>query len=710
MRTCLDVETLCKLGEHFAAGYFEEADASPVRRWSRAVRRRFENRQPTPYGGGPLYPCGGNAPPAGVRENRFLAPSYSFTRQLNDQAIQAAIAEAKDATVRETLEALRRTLHEEQERLRFLPPPHTVGGNGYTHSIPNYGRVLREGLDAHGRRIERGLAGAPAKADFYSGLQDVLKGVRAWHRKLVEHLRTWPANDEVTRRNRDRLVAALQRVPFQPARTFFEAVVAYNFIYYMDDCDNPGRMDQELQPFCAADGRAEATSLMAAFFENVCANRGWSAAIGGTRPDGQPGYNDITRAMLEAARGRFRPSLELRVRRDMPEEVWDAALAAVATGAGNPAFYNEELYLKSLREAGLGLSDADATWWNGGGCTETMVHGCSNVGSLEAGLNAAIVFEAAMREHLPTASSFETFLAALKAELARTIEELVAGMNTHLEAKGTWLPQPMRSLLIDDCIDRGVDYNAGGARYNWSVVNIAGLSNVADSLAAISEVVFEKKEKTGAGLLGTLAANFEGHEAFRQRLMRCPRFGNGQAPADELAADLDGFVFREFLRHKQWRGGRFLPSCIMFVTYGGAGAAVGATPDGRRAGEPLADSIGPVQGRDTRGPTAMLQSVTRLPLHLALGTPILNLRLPKSLFRAKEARANLRSLIETFFQMGGMQIQLSVVSRADLEDALVHPERHGDLIVRIGGYSEYFTRLDRKLQESVLARTEYELR
>ncbi|MBM4084803.1 MAG: hypothetical protein FJ272_08445, partial [Planctomycetes bacterium] len=124
MRTCLDVETLCKLGEHFAAGYFEEADASPVRRWSRAVRRRFENRQPTPYGGGPLYPCGGNAPPAGVRENRFLAPSYSFTRQLNDQAIQAAIAEAKDATVRETLEALRRTLHEEQERLRFLPPPH----------------------------------------------------------------------------------------------------------------------------------------------------------------------------------------------------------------------------------------------------------------------------------------------------------------------------------------------------------------------------------------------------------------------------------------------------------------------------------------------------------------------------------------------------------------------------------------------------------
>jgi len=735
MRATPEARVLRALGEYFAAGYFEEPEVSPVRRWSRAVRRRFENRAPTAYDGGLLYPCGGNGPPAGVWENRIVAPSYSFTWGFDEGALDAAVREASDPCVVETLEALRESMRAEQARLCFPSSPHTVGGNGYTHSIPNYGRVIREGLNEHGQRIERGLAEArqqddQARIDFFLGMADVLEGVRAWVRRLAEYLREWSRRGDGNFGDRqrnsehlefrrqspvDRLVEALERVPFQPARSFYEAVVAYNLVYYLDDCDNPGRLDWELQPFYEADlaagaiTRAEAAALIAAFAENVKAVAGWSAAIGGTRPDGKAGYSEVTLMCLEAAQGRFRPSFELRVRPDMPDEVWDAALDAVASGAGNPALYNEEGYLASLREADLGLTEEDAKWWNGGGCTETMVHGCSNVGSLEAGMNVALTFEASMRRHLVEAPSFEAFLGEVKADFARTIEGIVADVNRYLEAKATWMPQPMRSLLIDDCLDRGVEYNAGGARYNWSVVNIAGLSNVADSLAAIREVVFEREEGSGGELLAILDGNFEGHASFRRRLARCPRFGNDEPAADELAAEIAECIFREFRRHRPWRGGSFLPSVIMFVTYETAGAPVGATPDGRGAGQPLGDSIGPVPGRDTHGPTAMLKSVSRLPLHLATGTPILNMRLAKRFFRSPNERGRLRKLIETFFQMGGLQIQLSVLDRAELEDALVHPERHGDLIVRIGGYSEYFVRLSPELQRSVLERTEYSM-
>ncbi|MBM3498963.1 MAG: hypothetical protein FJX74_09865 [Armatimonadetes bacterium] len=708
-----DPKTLHTLGEHFAAGYFEEPQASPVLRWSRAVRRRFENRAPGEYDGGLLYPCGANAPVGGLRENRLLVPSYSFTWSLDEAAIEGVRRESQDAATRATLEALRDAMREEYGRLCFPTTPHTVGGNGYTHSVPNYGRVVREGLNGHARRIEAGLAearaqGEGARVEFYEGMLEVLAGVRVWVRRLVEHLRA-----QANSGNARRLADALEHVPFEPARTFFEAVVCYNLVYYLDDCDNPGRLDQELQPFYETDRtagrvtREEATALIAAFAENVKAVAGWSAAIGGTGEEGGPAYNDVTLMCLESAHGRYRPSYQLRVRRDMPDEVWEAALDAAASGAGNPAFYNEEGYLAGLREADLGLTEADATWWNGGGCTETMVHGRSNVGSLEAGLNAALVFEATLRAHLAGAASFEAFLAQVKADLAGTIGEIAADVNRHLEAKAQYLPQPMRSLLIDDCLEAGVEYNAGGARYNWSVVNIAGLSNVIDSLAAVREVVFETGEVSGAELQAILDADFAGHESFRRRLTRCPRFGNDEEAADGLAADLAEAVFEEFLRRRPWRGGRFLPSVIMFVTYVSAGASVGATPDGRRAGEPLGDCIGPIQGRDTHGPTAMLKSVARLPLRLAIGTPVLNLRLPKGLFDSREERGKLRDLIRTFFDLGGLQLQLSVVDRAELEDAIAHPERHGDLIVRIGGYSEYFVRLSPELQQSVLERTEH---
>jgi len=392
----------------------------------------------------------------------------------------------------------------------------------------------------------------------------------------------------------------------------------------------------------------------------------------------------------------------------MPDDCWEACIDTLATGCGLPALHNEEEFLRSLREAHLGVAERDLGLHNGGGCTETMIHGCSNVGSLDAGINLPLILVDTLKTHIAEVETFDELVAAYKRDVAEVVAEIADAVSANQEAKARLRPQPMRTLLIDDCIDNGREFNAGGARYNWSVINVAGLANVIDSLAAVREVVFGTREKTGAELAEILARDFDGEETFCQRLAQCPRFGNDQPEADTIAAEVSEFVFREFLRYAPWRGGKFLGSCLMFTTYAAAGEPVGATPDGRRAGAPLADSGGAMQGRDRRGPTAMVKSVTKIPHCLAPGTLVVNCRLNREFFCTPAGRRRLRELVRTYFDLGGMQIQINVVDQEVLKDALAHPEKHEDLIVRVGGFSEYFNRLSDALRMTVLERTEHE--
>lgn len=699
-----DHRVLFELGEVFGAGFCEAPDAAPTVRYARAWRRWLE-RGPLPaYDGGPLYPCGARGTPGAA----VMTPSYSFTFAW-DGALYEQRAPAWSDPQRRAMEDLRAAADEENRKVEGVQTAHFIGGLGYTHGIVNHRRVLAEGLDAYETRVKAGLAGAADEASraFYTGLHDLLAGIRVWHGRLVDVVR----EDAAGGHPRDRLLAALEQVPFRPARSFYEAMVAYNVIFYLDDCDNPGRLDQVLWPYYqSAPDRAEAVALLSAFADNVSITSGWSAALGGTRADGTPAYQEMTEIVLEATRGRYRPSLELRVRPDMPDRVWEAAFDSLVSGNGQPAFYNETEYLAGLRDPALGLAEADLVEWNGGGCTETMVHGCSNVGSLDAGFNLPLVLAASLRRTLSDDTvTFDGVQTALFDDLRAAIRDTLGQLNLHFTARARHRPQPVRSLLMDDCIERGRDFNDGGARYNWSVVNVAGVANVADSLAALRAMVFEGRVITPRQMLEILERDFEGDEPLRRRLMAVPKFGNDDPGVDGLAAEVAGFVYHEIRNYPCARGGRFLPSHIMFETYVWAGSPVPATPDGRRAGQPLADSAGPVQGADTHGCTAMLQSVARLPLRLALGTPVLNLRFAKSSLAGAESRRRLRALIETYFKLGGMQVQISLLDRAELEDALVHPDLHEDLIVRIGGYSAYFNRLSPELKREVLKRTEYTL-
>jgi pyruvate-formate lyase len=718
--TQTDPRILAGLGEHLAAGYFEMPEASEVRRLSRGLRRHLE-QVPPGSPAGPLYPSG---PSVWWPTDRAVTFHYSSGLSFNTGTIDRLMESTEDDASASTLAGLKAVGAHGRAPRQYrigseIPPEYHLGGGGYTHSIPHFGRIAREGLNGYADRIASRLAearqaGEDAKIEFYESMEDILAGIRSLHARCLQSIDRLQSQDsEITK-----LRCALERVPFQPATTFYEAIVCANFIYYLDGCDSMGRIDQDLGPYYERDlvgqhGRAplmtedEGVGLVRCLWENINANSGWNVAIGGTTPEGTPAYNALTDACLKAARGIRRPNLALRVRKDTPDRVLDLALEAIASGCGIPALYNEEAYLEALASSDLGLTKDDLPDFAFGGCTETMLHGRSNVGSLDAGINLLQAFEGSLDRHLLTADSFQDLLDGYTLDLRTAIRELTDGVNRDQRMKAAHKPQPIRSLLIDDCIDQAEEYNSGGARYNWSVINVGGLANVIDSLSAIRELIYDRREVTAAELTVALKENLDGHDRLKSRLESCPRFGNDHGPTDRLAADLSDCIFSEFRKHTPWRGGRFLPGCLMFVTFAGAGEHVGATPDGRLAGSPIADSAGPVQGRDRTGPTAMLRSVTRIKHLLAPGTLVVNARFTKSMFESPEGRAKLKDLVRTYFDLGGMQIQINVVDQAVLQDALAHPERHEDLIVRIGGYSEYFNRLTPALKRAVLERTEH---
>ncbi|MBT6148855.1 MAG: hypothetical protein HOH74_25685, partial [Gemmatimonadetes bacterium] len=423
-------KALHQLGEHFAAGYMEQPGASPMQRWSRAVRRRFECRSLPSYAGQSLYPAG---PVRCGNEDRILSPSYSFTWSYDAAALDQRQASA-EGSERQALSLLHADLQDVAAQLDLITTVHTVGGKGYTHSIPNYGRLLSEGLDGYSERITSHLSQATTRGDvdatdFYLGLLDVIVGVRSWHHRLLEQLRHSSCAEPADEHRRQRLIEALERVPCRPASSFFEAVVAYNFCYYLDDCDNPGRVDLELSSYYDRDlaradtTRNDAVDLIRCLWHNCDLNSGWSAGIGGTRPDGETAYSDLTLICLEATRGMRRPNLQLHVRCDMPDQVWDEALETIATGCGLPALYNEEAFTRSLHEADLGIRQQDLFLRNGGGCTETMIHGLSNVGSLDAGIHLPLIFTQSLARHLVDAADFEDLLRRFREDIVTVIDQ-----------------------------------------------------------------------------------------------------------------------------------------------------------------------------------------------------------------------------------------------------------------------------------------------
>jgi len=657
------------MGEYLAAGLLEETEATMFCRISRALRRFLEKRDMPAYHGEILYPCGKIDTGIKVRYD------YGYTIAVEWEELRK-----RDMVAATVLERELPAYLLDPNFIQPLPLGHSVGGNMFTHSIPNFKRIITEGLDSYQKRVEE-----MKDKDLRQGLLDVLEGIRSFHGRSLRLLEREGAPAQ--------LYHALKKVPFAPADTLYEALVCWNFIYYMDGCDkicdSIGRMDADLIEFYRGE---DMTEVFRCFFRNVDANDGWSGALG-------PEYNALTLQILRASKGIRRPSIELRVTPQMPKEIWEAAMDSVFSGSGNPCFYNETGYQNALERYFPEIPKEDRLKFCGCGCTETMLAGISNVGSLDAGVNIAWIFEEIMRNELPQAEDFEVFYKKFMEECHKVINKVFEHISICQRQRAQLRPQPMRTLLMDDCIEKEKDFNNGGARYYWSIVNLAGMINVIDSLLVIRYLVFDKKIMDGTTLLEKLDAgeNFAGYT-------QIPRHGMDNEIANEMAARVSGDLCAAYEGKVPYLGGKFLPASIQHITYLGAGKYVGATPDGRKAGEPLCDSIGAIHGNDRNGITALLNSAAALDQKSMAGTPVLNVKLTPD-----QAGDGLQTLVNGYFRKGGMQMQITCVRKEDLLEAQKNPEKYQNLIVRTGGYSAYFVRLSEEEQQTIIERTAHSI-
>lgn len=642
------------------AAYYENPERSVFYRKGHALRAYLEALPLVPYEGKPLYPSGARAMLSGVD-----------IHYMNGISFDAEYFEAKDselaAFIREN------PIHNYSSS---VPKDHIIAGDMYTHSMPNYERICAEGFASYIPRIKR-----IDDVDMRDGLLELLEGIRIYAERCADYLESVGAEK--------RLVEALRKVPMQKCDTLYEAVVCWNFVLYLDCCDNLGCVANGLMPYYNGE---DAVPLLENLFENLDINGGWSMSLG------TDDYNPLVMQCLTALRGKRRPMTELFVGEDTPDEIWEAAIEIVKSGGGQPAFYGKETLLGGLCKRFPEITGDDIKRFCGGGCTEAMLAGLSNVGSLDAGVNLALILDRAIHRSLAFCETFEDFYRIFIEDTKAACEDVTREIYNSQRARALANPLPMRTLLVDDCIDRGIDFNSGGARYCWSIVSFAGMVNVIDSMAFIREYVYERRKYTASELCILLSANDGEFLAFARDSKNS--FGNGCEATNELSRRLSSDVFSLLEGKKTYYGLGFIPAAIMFSNAAWSGKKIGATPDGRPAFSPLCESLAANHGKDRKGPTVMLESVTSLALEKALGVPVVNLTVNPDF----DSRI-LKGLIKGYIASGGVQLQLTCTSKEELLAAFENPDEHKNLIVRVGGYSEYFHRLQRDLQESVVRRS-----
>ena len=647
-----------RLGEYAASGLYEEPDRSLFYRKSLGLRRFYENCELAVYRGESLYPSGVIAQKMNVVP-KYLRGLTFLSKSLNEKAPSLAEKLKEEFCVYHST----------------VPNEHTVAGNMFTHSMPNYERILKEGLLSYIPRIER-----ISDTDMREGLLHVVRGIELYITRCVTYLKSVSA-DEM-------LIASLQRVPLYPAKTAYDAIVAWNFIMYLDNCDNLGCLGKGILPYYKGENLIP---YLENLYDNLDKNNGYSMSLDSECPE-------LTLQCLKAAHGKRRPMIELFVDESTPETVWEEALSTVKSGGGQPAFYNAGVLLGGLKKRFPSIRDEDLSRFCGGGCTESMLAGFSNVGSLDAGINLLLILDNVIKSSLSSATDFEDFYETYLTEICSVVETVKKEINNSRKERAKYNPLPMRTLLIDDCIDKGLEYNSGGARYGWSIINFAGLINVIDALLAIRTLVFEKKKYKPEEIITLLQSNDSSF--LREVIGLRESFGKDMEDVNDFSHKISERIFSMTETGELVFGEGFLSASIQFMSQVGAGKRIGATPDGRSAGAPLCDSLAAIFGKDTDGPTALLNSITSLDLKRALGVPVVNLNITQN-FNENV----LKALILGYMKQGGIQLQITYASREELLDAYEHPEHHGNLIVRVGGYSEYFNRLSDDLKRMVINRT-----
>jgi formate C-acetyltransferase len=556
--------------------------------------------------------------------------------------------------------------------------------------------------------------------------------------------------DPDRKRELERIAEVCGHVPANAPRDLWEALQYYWFVHLgvitelnTWDAFNPGRLDQHLDPFYKKgldEGtltEEEARELLQCFwvkFNNQPAppKVGVTAEesntytdfaqinTGGVKRDGSDAVNELTYVILDVIEEMrlVQPSSSVQLSKKNPDRFLKRAAKIVRTGFGQPSIFNTDVIVQELVRQGKSVEDARSG--GSSGCVEVGAFGKENY-NLTGYFNMPKVFEITLNNGVDPRTgvkigvetgnpsrfgSFEALMEAYRRQLRHFIDIKVRGNNVIERLWAAHIPTPFLSLLIDDCIADGKDYHDGGARYNTSYIQGVGLGTITDCATALKHHVFEEKTLAMEEYLAALRDDFEGHEKLRQLILnRTPRYGNDDDYADSVMKELFEAYFETVDGRPNTRGGTYHVNLLPTTCHIYFGSVVGATPDGRKAWQPLSEGVSPVQGADRHGPTAVLRSVAKMD-HARTGGTLLNQKLTPGLMDGEEGLQKFVHLVRSYFKLDGHHIQFNVVDADTLRAAQQNPQEHRDLIVRVAGYSDYFCDLGVALQDEIIARTE----
>ena len=559
-------------------------------------------------------------------------------------------------------------------------------------------------------------------------------------------------NDPLRKAELEKMTAVCRRVPAHAPETVHEMLQHYWFIHLGVitelnpwDSFNPGRLDQHLWSIYKKEKEAGVLSdemlydLLGCFwvkFNNHPAppKMGVTASesstytdfclinLGGVKSDGTDAVNRMTYILLDVIKEMriLQPSSMVQISRKNPDRYIHKALDIIRTGFGQPSCFNTEAIIQELLRQGKNIVDAR----NGGasGCVETGAFGTEaywltgyfNLPKvLEITLNNGYDERTKTQVGLPTGypvdfRSFDELMEAFKSQLKYLIDIKIRGNNVIQRTFADWLPAPFLSLLVEDCITKGKDYNNGGARYNTTYIQGVGLGSIADILTSVRYNVYDHRKFTWLQLKAALDADFEGYEEVQHELIyETPKYGNDDDYADKQAVSVFEIYYDAVNGRPDARGGVHRINMLPTTSHIYFGSVTGATPDGRKAYKPFSEGISPSQGADKEGPTAVIKSASKID-HLRTGGTLLNQKFAPQFFEDEESYNCLTALIRSYFALDGHHIQFNVVNASILREAQKHPELYRDLIVRVAGYSDYFNDLGEDLQDEIILRTEHE--
>ena len=630
------------------------------------------------------------------------------------------------------------------------------------HTLAGYEMLLNTGWGALLSRVEEQLGKAQSEKEKQTvhAFQIVLKACMSYmHRYLEEverQLNKLKRSNNIDKGNYndsyndgfgtrreclERMRDALMNIETKAPETFYEALQLLTLANEMMYCENIpsgislGRIDYYLYPFYRRDvdaGRLnyeEAGELIEVFWLKCsCQKKAYqNMTLGGCNSDGQCSVNDLTYLCLESAANLRvdQPSVNFRWTDDMPEEAWQAVLALIRTGMGFPALLYDPCCMKAQMKNGVSKDDV----WNYGfvGCVEMAIPGKENAMTELARLNLPKLLDLLLHQGKDTCSdktfqmknqkkfaefkTYEELEQVYLDELEYWVRKIIRNLNRieHLYAEK--YPLPYLSVLTEDCIGSRKDVMAGGARYTGVGFNLGGIGTAVDALAAIRDVVYDKNMVTLEACMEILDDDFEDSEQIQRYLSaRAPKYGNDQSrewDVDQIAFRLEKRVSDTLKEYRNYWGGPYRLGLYTVEDHAIMGMHTGATADGRKSGESLSNSSGASQGKDTYGPTALINSVTNFPMEEAGNGMVLDVKFTPSLLEEETGKRALRSLIGTYFHKGGMEMQISVVSGETLRAAQEHPENYADLIVRVSGFSAYFCSLRKATQDEIIKRTEH---